>query len=153
MHLSLQIKPINGNSGGAILIMCSFINQFLGKDNVAYHTAIFPGTQIGTRDAWTKLHHLSTTEYLTYEGGKFSKSRGIGVFGDSAQKTGVTSDVCRYYLISHRPDTGDRVQLGLVHQCQQQPPTQLSGQSRQSCRQVCQLQELQWYCARLRAIS
>lgn len=81
--------------------------QFLGKDNVAYHTVIFPGSQIGTRDTWTKLHHLSTTEYLTYEGGKFSKSRGIGVFGDSAQKTGVGSDVWRYYLVSHRPETGD----------------------------------------------
>ncbi|KAI0418678.1 methionyl-tRNA synthetase [Xylaria grammica] len=40
----------------------------------------------------TKLHHLSTTEYLTYGGGEFSKSRNIGVFGDSAQKTGVASD-------------------------------------------------------------
>ncbi|KAJ6031851.1 hypothetical protein N7540_002583 [Penicillium herquei] len=80
--------------------------QFLGKYNVPYHTVIFPGTQIGTRDTWTKLHHLSTTDYLTYEGGKFSKSRGIGVFGDSAQKTGVPLDVWRYYLISHRPETG-----------------------------------------------
>jgi methionyl-tRNA synthetase len=79
----------------------------MGKDNVVYHTVIFPGTQIGTRDTWTKLHHLSTTEYLTYEGGKFSKSRGVGVFGDSAQKTGVPSDVWRYYLLSHRPETGD----------------------------------------------
>jgi methionyl-tRNA synthetase len=82
--------------------------QFIGKDNVAYHSVMFPGSQIGTRDTWTKLHHLSTTEYLTYEGGKFSKSRGIGVFGDSAQKTGVPSDVWRYYLLSHRPETSDR---------------------------------------------
>jgi len=81
--------------------------QFLGKDNVAYHTVIFSGSQIGTRDTWTKLHHLSTTEYLTYEDGKFSKSRGKGVFGDSAQKTGVASDVWRYYLIFYRPETSD----------------------------------------------
>ncbi|KAJ5711900.1 methionyl-tRNA synthetase [Penicillium malachiteum] len=77
--------------------------QFLGKDNVSYHTVIFPGTQIGTRETWTTLHHLSTTDYLTYKGGKFSKSRGIGEFGDSAQKT----DVWRYYLISHRSEIGD----------------------------------------------
>ncbi|KAI5777172.1 methionyl-tRNA synthetase [Geopyxis carbonaria] len=83
------------------------LHQFLGKDNVVYHSVIFPGSQIGTGEAWTKLHHLSTTDYLTYEGGKFSKSRGIGVFGDSAQKTGVPSDVWRYYLLSHRPETGD----------------------------------------------
>jgi methionyl-tRNA synthetase len=83
------------------------LHQFMGKDNVVYHTIIFPGTEIGTRESWTKLHHLSTTEYLTYKGGKFSKSRGVGVFGDSAQKTGVPSDVWRYYLLSHRPETGD----------------------------------------------
>ncbi|KAF4613422.1 hypothetical protein G7Y89_g15465 [Cudoniella acicularis] len=81
--------------------------QFIGKDNVAFHSVIFPGTQIGTRDTFTKIHHLSTTEYLTYEGGKFSKSRGVGVFGDSAQQTGVPSDVWRYYLLSHRPETSD----------------------------------------------
>jgi methionyl-tRNA synthetase len=81
--------------------------QFLGKDNVVYHSVIFPGTQIGTGDTWTKLHHLSTTDYLTYEGGKFSKSRGVGVFGDSARKTGVPSDVWRFYLLSHRLEAGD----------------------------------------------
>ncbi|KAK4117010.1 methionyl-tRNA synthetase [Canariomyces notabilis] len=81
--------------------------QFLGKDNVVYHSVIFPATQIGTRETWTKLHHLSTTEYLTYEGGKFSRSRGIGVFGESTRKTGVPSDVWRYYLISRRPETSD----------------------------------------------
>jgi methionyl-tRNA synthetase len=47
------------------------------------------------------------TDYLTYEGGKFSKSRNIGVFGDSAQKSGVSADIWRYYLLSHRPETGD----------------------------------------------
>lgn len=81
--------------------------QFIGKDNVVFHSVIFPGSQIGTQDIWTKLHHLSTTEYLTYEGGKFSKSRGIGVFGDSARETGVPSDVWRYYLLSHRPESSD----------------------------------------------
>ncbi|KAH9905277.1 tRNA synthetases class I (M)-domain-containing protein [Xylariomycetidae sp. FL2044] len=48
-------------------------------DNVVFHSIVFPATQIGTKEDWTKLHHLSATEYLTYEGGKFSKSRGIGV--------------------------------------------------------------------------
>lgn len=81
--------------------------QFIGKDNVPFHSIIFPATQIGTRETWTKLHHLSTTEYLTYEGGKFSKSRGVGVFGDSAQKTGVPSDIWRFFLLHHRPETSD----------------------------------------------
>jgi len=81
--------------------------QFLGKDNVSYHSVIFPGSQLGSRDDWTKLHHLSSTEYLTYEGGKFSKSRGVGVFGDTAKNTGIPADIWRFYLLSHRPESGD----------------------------------------------
>lgn len=82
--------------------------QFMGKDNVPFHTVVFPATLIGTRDNdWTMLHHISTTEYLQYEGGKFSKSRGVGVFGNSAQETGIPPDVWRYFLLSCRPETGD----------------------------------------------
>ena len=81
--------------------------QFMGKDNVPFHTVIFPGCQMGTEDVWTKLHHLSTTEYLNYESGKFSKSRGVGVFGNNAKDTGVPADVWRYYLLKTRPETGD----------------------------------------------
>ncbi|KAL8704086.1 MAG: hypothetical protein Q9201_002747 [Fulgogasparrea decipioides] len=81
--------------------------QFMGKDNVPFHAVIFPGTQIGTGENWTMLHHLSTTEYLNYEGGKFSKSRGVGVFGNNARDTKVPADVWRYYLLKNRPETGD----------------------------------------------
>jgi methionyl-tRNA synthetase len=81
--------------------------QFIGKDNVPFHTVIFPGSQIGTGDKWTMLNHLSTTEYLNYEDGKFSKSRGVGVFGDGAKETGVPPSVWRYYLVANRPETGD----------------------------------------------
>lgn len=81
--------------------------QFLGKDNVPFHSVIFPATQIGTGDKWTMNHHLSATEYLSYEGGKFSKSRGIGVFGTNAKETGIPPDVWRYYLLKNRPETGD----------------------------------------------
>lgn len=81
--------------------------QFMGKDNVPFHTVVFPCSQIGTGDKWTMLNTISTTEYLNYEHGKFSKSRGIGVFGNNAKETGIPSDVWRYYLLSHRPETGD----------------------------------------------
>lgn len=52
------------------------------------------------------VRHISATEYLSYEGGKFSKSRGIGVFGDSAKNTGLDADIWRYYLLSRRPEGG-----------------------------------------------
>lgn len=81
--------------------------QFMGKDNVPFHSVIFPGSQIGTGQKWTMVHHLSTTEYLNYESGKFSKSRGVGVFGPNAKDTGVPPDVWRYYLLKNRPETSD----------------------------------------------
>lgn len=81
--------------------------QFMGKDNVPFHTVVFPASLIGTKDKWTKLHHLNTTEYLQYENGKFSKSRGVGVFGNNAKETGVSPSVWRYYLASVRPETSD----------------------------------------------
>lgn len=81
--------------------------QFMGKDNVPFHTVVFPCSQLGTKDKWTMLNHLSTTEYLNYERGKFSKSRGVGVFGNSAKDTGIAADVWRYFLLLRRPETSD----------------------------------------------
>lgn len=81
--------------------------QFMGKDNVPFHTVVFPCSQLGTGDKWTMLNHLSTTEYLNYERGKFSKSRGVGVFGTSAKETGIAADVWRYFLLLRRPETSD----------------------------------------------
>ena len=54
--------------------------QFIGKDNIPFHTVIFPSSLLGSGKNWTMLHHMSSTEYLNYESGKFSKSKGIGVF-------------------------------------------------------------------------
>ncbi|KIL67647.1 hypothetical protein M378DRAFT_102224 [Amanita muscaria Koide BX008] len=81
--------------------------QFMGKDNGYFHTVYFPAVQIGDGRNWTKLHHLSTTEYLNYEGGKFSKSKNRGVFGPAAKETGIPPSVWRYYLLSTRPETSD----------------------------------------------
>ena len=81
--------------------------QFMGKDNVTFHTVIFPATLLGTKKNWTLMYHLSTTEYLNYEKTKFSKTHGVGVFGDHAESTGIPSEVWRYYLLSNRPETSD----------------------------------------------
>ena len=83
--------------------------QFMAKDNVPFHTIIFPASQIGTKQNWTKLHHISATHYLNYEDGKFSKRNGTGVFGDNAKETGIPSDVWRYYLLINRPEHNDTV--------------------------------------------
>ncbi|GIY42148.1 methionine--tRNA ligase, cytoplasmic, partial [Caerostris extrusa] len=78
--------------------------QFMAKDNVPFHSIIFPACQLGTKDNYTIVNHLGATEYLNYEDVKFSKSRGIGVFGDDAKDTGLPSDVWRFYLLYVRPE-------------------------------------------------
>jgi len=85
--------------------------QFMGKDNVPFHCVIFPSTLMAADKNNTLLHHVSCTEYLQYEGSKFSKSRGTGVFGDDAVSTGIPSEVWRYYMLYNRPETSDTVFL------------------------------------------
>ncbi|MCR4676707.1 MAG: methionine--tRNA ligase [Sphaerochaetaceae bacterium] len=81
--------------------------QFIGKDNIPFHTVIFPITELATGENWTMLHHMSSTEYLNYEGGKFSKSKGIGIFGNDVQSTGIPADVWRCYMFYNRPEKSD----------------------------------------------
>ena len=81
--------------------------QFIGKDNIPFHTVIFPSTLLATGQDWTMLHHMSSSEYLNYEGGKFSKSLGIGIFGNDVQDTGIPADVWRFYIFYNRPEKSD----------------------------------------------
>lgn len=81
--------------------------QFMGKDNVPFHTVMFPSTLIGTGENWTMMKTISVTEYLNYEAGKFSKSKGIGVFGNDAKDTNIPVEVWRYYLLTNRPEVSD----------------------------------------------
>ncbi|MDR1176845.1 MAG: methionine--tRNA ligase [Treponema sp.] len=86
--------------------------QFIGKDNIPFHTVIFPSSLLGSssnpkKPDWTMLHHMSSTEYLNYEGGKFSKSRGIGIFGTDVMETGIPADVWRFYIFYNRPEKAD----------------------------------------------
>ncbi len=81
--------------------------QFMGKDNIPFHTVLFPSTLIGSNKNWTLLKTISSTEYLNYEDLKFSKSRGTGIFGDQAKETGIDPDLFRYYLLRNRPEKSD----------------------------------------------
>ncbi len=81
--------------------------QFIGKDNIPFHTVVFPCTLLGSGHNWTKLYHMSSTEYLNYEDGKFSKSKGVGVFGSDAKESGIKADAWRFYIFYNRPETQD----------------------------------------------
>ena len=43
---------------------------------------------------------MNLTEYLNYEGQKFSKSRNVGVFGNNAKETGVPADIFRFISLN-----------------------------------------------------
>ncbi|MBR5645554.1 MAG: methionine--tRNA ligase [Treponema sp.] len=81
--------------------------QFIGKDNIPFHTVIFPCTMLGSPHNWTKLYHMSSTEFLNYEDGKFSKSEGVGIFGTDAIETGIPADAWRFYIFYNRPEKQD----------------------------------------------
>jgi len=81
--------------------------QFIGKDNIPFHTVIFPSSLLGSGEDWTMLHHMSSSEYLNYENTKFSKSKGVGVFGTDVLETGIPADVWRFYIFYNRPEKSD----------------------------------------------
>jgi len=81
--------------------------QFMAKDNIPFHTVIFPASLLGTEKNWTLLHHINSTEYLNYEGDKFSKSRQIGVFGTDIIDSDIHVDLWRFYLLYNRPEKSD----------------------------------------------
>ena len=80
--------------------------QFMGKDNVPFHTLSFPATIIGSGEPWKLVDYLKSFNYLNYDGGQFSTSRGRGVFMDQALSI-LPSDYWRWWLLSHAPESSD----------------------------------------------
>lgn len=80
--------------------------EFMGKDNVPYHTITFPATLIGTGENWKKVDYLKGMNYLTFNGGKFSKSEHRGVFCANAIEE-FPVDYWRYWLMANAPETSD----------------------------------------------
>lgn len=58
--------------------------QFMAKDNVPFHTVMFPATELGVREPWKKVDVVKGFNWLTYYGGKFSTSQKRGIFTDAA---------------------------------------------------------------------
>ncbi|KAM0673598.1 methionine--tRNA ligase mes1 [Gurleya vavrai] len=84
------------------------IIQFMGKDNVTFHSIIFPGMLLGTKDNYKTVEVISSTEYLMFENEKFSKSRGHGVFGGDLLNDAMgPSCFWRFYLMKIRPENKD----------------------------------------------
>ena len=80
--------------------------QFMGKDNVPFHTLSFPSTILGSGEPWKLVDYIKSFNYLNYDGGQFSTSRGRGVFMDNALEI-LPADYWRWWLLSHAPENSD----------------------------------------------
>ncbi len=80
--------------------------QFMGKDNVAFHTVSFPVTLLGSGEPWKTVDKLKAFNWVTWYGGKFSTSNKRGVFMDQALEL-LPADYWRWYLIANAPEGSD----------------------------------------------
>lgn len=80
--------------------------QFMGKDNVAFHTLSFPTSLMGSGEPWKLVDQLKAFNWVTWYGGKFSTSQNRGVFMDQASEI-ATGDYWRWYLMANAPEGSD----------------------------------------------
>jgi methionyl-tRNA synthetase len=80
--------------------------QFMGKDNVPFHTLSFPATLMGSGEPWKLVDYIKSFNYLNYDGGQFSTSQGRGIFMDQALAI-LPADYWRWWLLSHAPESSD----------------------------------------------
>jgi len=94
--------------------------EFMGKDNVPFHTVGFPCTLIGVNETrgedgrwsqadtrpWKLVDQLKGFNWLDYYGGKFSTSQKRGVFMDHALEL-LPADYWRWWIVANTPETSD----------------------------------------------
>ncbi|HUK74372.1 MAG TPA: methionine--tRNA ligase [Nitrososphaerales archaeon] len=82
------------------------IYNFLGKDNIPFHTIFWPGMLMASGGA-NLPYDVVGLQYCNYEGDKISKSRNWGIFCEKVVKSGLDPDIWRYYLSYLIPETKD----------------------------------------------
>ncbi len=79
---------------------------FIGKDNIPFHTLIFPALLMASEEGYILPYNVASTEFLLFEGEKFSKRERIGIWLDEALAL-LPADYWRFYMIYIRPETKD----------------------------------------------
>jgi methionyl-tRNA synthetase len=80
--------------------------QFMGKDNIEFHTVMFPAILIGSGAGYTLPYTIMASEYLTSKSVKFSKSQGVGLNIEAALSV-LGADYWRFVLAYLYPETAD----------------------------------------------
>jgi len=78
---------------------------FLGKDNIVFHTIIWPGMLMGY-GGLNLPYDVPANQYMVIEGQKFSKSMGVSI-DIPEMLTKFKPDIIRYYLAANMPELKD----------------------------------------------
>jgi len=82
-----------------------FIN-FVGKDNIPFHAAIFPAMTMGQNLPLKLVDELPANEFFKLEGKQFSKSDGWFIDVDDFLQR-YSADQIRYTIAANAPETAD----------------------------------------------
>ena len=82
--------------------------QFMAKDNIIFHSIIFPAMLKGCNENWKLVDKLIACGWLKTKGVKFSKSRGKGLTTEEALEKYPTS-YWRYILTALYPEDTDSI--------------------------------------------
>lgn len=77
---------------------------FIGKDNIPFHSIIWPSMLLGIESGFNLPYCVSANEFLNLEGKQFSTSRNWAVW---LNKVTFDPDLLRYYLTAIMPEKGD----------------------------------------------
>jgi len=80
--------------------------QFMGKDNIEFHTLMWPGMLIGSGLGFVLPTTIFAYEFLNSRNVKFSKSKGVGLNIETALEI-LPSDYWRFVLSYLLPETAD----------------------------------------------
>ena len=85
--------------------------HFIGKDNIAFHTVVFPSMLLGQGDSWGGKNFVlpwsvPANEFYNLQGKKFSTSEGWYIDNASFFEN-YNSDAARFHLLLSAPETSD----------------------------------------------
>jgi len=82
------------------------IYNFIGKDNIDFHAIFFPSMELAC-GKYNLATNVVGFNFLNFEGQKFSKSKKIGIFGNTLLNSDIDIDALRAYLVSIFPENKD----------------------------------------------
>lgn len=80
--------------------------HFIGKDNIVFHTVVFPSMLHGTGQGWIVPENVPANEFFNLEGRKFNTSAGWFIPEDAVRGR-YPKDALRYALTTMMPETAD----------------------------------------------